>query len=180
MTLPDGLPVPEDDGSADHLTGTDVPAVELTAHDGRTIDVADRARDLLVLYVYPRTGVPGEPLIEGWDDIPGARGCTPQSCSFRDLSSELTATGASLLGLSAQTVAEQREFHDRVGLPYPLIADPDLALAAALRLPTFEAGGRRLYRRLTFVARHGTIERIFHPVFPPDRNATDVLEWLRR
>jgi peroxiredoxin len=179
-TLPAGLPVPEDDGAADHLTGMPVPAVELATHDGGTVDLAAAGRGLLVVYLYPRTGVPGEPLIEGWDDIPGARGCTPQACSFRDLHDQLDATGASLLGVSTQTVEQQREFHDRVNLRYPLAGDPELRLGAALRLPTFEAAGLTLYKRLTFIARGGSIEKVFYPVFPPDRNATDVLAWLNR
>jgi peroxiredoxin len=180
QSLPDGLPVPHDDGAADHLPGTSVPSLTLPAHDGTDVDLSAAARDLLVLFAYPRTGVPGEPLIEGWDDIPGARGCTPQNCAFRDLHAEIAALGALVLGLSAQTREEQREFAERTGLQYRLLSDPSLELAAALSLPTFEAGGLTLHKRLTFVARGGVVEKVFYPVFPPDRNAPEVLEWLRR
>jgi peroxiredoxin len=132
----------------------------------------------LVAYVYPRTGVPGEPSPPGWDAIPGARGCTPQSCAFRDHVADLAARGAHVVGISAQPPAVQGEFAEREHIPYPLLADPELRLAEAMGLPTFEAGGMRLYKRLTVVARRGTIEKVFYPVFPPDRNAADVLAWL--
>jgi peroxiredoxin len=180
LSLPDGLPVPEDDGAADHLVDTPVPALSMAAHDGTYVDLAQASRGLLVLFAYPRTGVPGEPLIEGWDDIPGARGCTPQNCAFRDLHAELAAAGARVLGLSAQTREEQAEFAERTGLQYRLLSDPGLDLAKALSLPTFEAGGLTLYKRLTFVAREGVVEKVFYPVFPPDRNAPEVLAWLTR
>ncbi len=176
--LPAGLPVPQDDGAAAHLDGAVVPSVTLHATLGGEIDLASAAMTLLVAYVYPRTGVPGQPLIDGWDAIPGARGCTPQSCAFRDHAAELSARGAAIVGISAQTADEQAEFAARERIPYPLLADPELELAGAMGLPTFEAGGLTLYRRLTFVARYCQIEKVFYPVFPPDRNAADVLAWL--
>jgi peroxiredoxin len=177
--LPPDLPVPMDDGAADHLEGMAVPAVALPATSGGQVDLSEAAAEgTLVLYLYPRTGRPGKPLPEGWDDIPGARGCTPQSCAFRDHFSELGSLGADVLGLSAQPLADQIEFAERVGLPYPILSDLELALADALRLPTFEVAGMRLYRRLTLVAREGRISKIFYPVFPPDRNAADVVAWL--
>ena len=120
----------------------------------------------------------GEPLPENWDEIPGARGCTPQSCAFRDHHAEIAALGAHVVGLSAQTTPVQLEAVERLGLPYPLASDPLLTVADALGLPTFEAGGERLYERLTFIARAGVIEKVFHPVVPPDRNAQEVVEWL--
>jgi peroxiredoxin len=178
-TLPADLPVPEDDGAADHLPGTRIPHLELPTTDRRALDLGEAAQRLLVLYVYPRSGRPGEPLPTGWDDIPGARGCTPQACAFRDLHAEIAAAGAHVLGLSAQPVAEQLEFAQRVGLPYALASDPLLTVAAALTLPTFEVDGMTLYRRITLVADGGRIEKAFYPVFPPDRNAREVLEWLR-
>src|SRR6187200_1061976 len=135
--LPPDLPVPADDGAADHLDGARVPRLSLPASSGGAIDLAAAAHDTLVLYCYPRTGRPGEPLPPGWDQIPGARGCTPQSCAFRDHFAELDALGASVLGLSAQSLADQIEFAQRVDLPYPVLSDPGLALAEALRLPTF-------------------------------------------
>jgi peroxiredoxin len=178
--LPAHLPVPVDDGAADHLEGMRMPPLELPTTDGLGVDLADAAAERLVLYVYPRTGVPGEEPIVGWDEIPGARGCTPQACAFRDHFDQLAALDARLLGLSVQTTAEQLEFAGRVGLPYPLASDPMLAVAAALSLPTFEVAGRPLYKRITLIAEHGKIVKVFYPVFPPDRNATEVIEWLRR
>jgi peroxiredoxin len=180
--LPPDLPVPEDDGAADHLPGLEIPpALTLPSTRGGEVDLAAAASgsDLVVAYVYPRTGVPGEPSPAGWDDIPGARGCTPQSCAFRDSLAEFGAVDASVLGISAQPPAEQAEFAEREHIPFPLLADPGLRLADALRLPTFEVEGMTLYRRLTLVARQGRIVKAFYPVFPPDRNAAEVLGWLR-
>jgi peroxiredoxin len=133
----------------------------------------------LVAYLYPRTGTPGDPLIEGWDDIPGARGCTPQSCAYRDTLAEFQSLAARVVGISAQTAAEQAEFSAREHIPFPLLADPGLELAAALGLPTFTAGGLTLYRRLTMVIEGGAVSKAFYPVFPPDRDAAEVLTWLR-
>jgi peroxiredoxin len=183
--LPAGLPVPEDDGAADHLAGLAIPEVRLlstsaqpaSASDTST-NLAELAKMLLVAYIYPRTGVPGQPLPAGWDDIPGARGCTPQSCAYRDAVAEFSAFGAAVVGISAQTPDEQREFADREHIPFPLLSDPDLRLAESLRLPTFEVEGMTLYRRLTLVAEGGRIVKAFYPVFPPDRNAAEVLAWL--
>jgi peroxiredoxin len=180
--LPDDLPVPEDDGAADHLVGAAVPDLALPATGGGAVDLAELAEGLLVAYVYPRTGVPGEPLPDGWDDIPGARGCTPQSCSYRDSLAAFERHGARLVGISAQSDAEQAEFAGREHITYPLLADPGLRLADALGLPTFEvaigAVDITLYRRLTFVAEAGTIVKVLYPVFPPDRDAAAVLAWL--
>jgi peroxiredoxin len=175
-TLPDDLPAPEDDGAADHLPGTEMPDLNLPSTAGT--DVSVRQPGTLVLYIYPRTGKPGEPLPPGWDDIPGARGCTPESCAFRDSSAEFEKLGARVHGLSAQSLEDQHEFASRVGLPYALLSDPELELAAALRLPTFEVAGMTLYKRLTLIARDGRIEHVFYPEFPPDSHATDVLAWV--
>ncbi|MBS1870085.1 MAG: peroxiredoxin [Actinobacteria bacterium] len=179
--LPPDLPVPVDDGAAAHLPGLRLPALALAATSGGTVDLAAAAAaaGTLVLYVYPRTGTPGEPSPDGWDAIPGARGCTPQSCAFRDHHAELRAAGAEVLGLSAQPAAEQAEFAARERLPFALVSDPDLRLAAALRLPTFAAGGMRLYKRITLIFVDGAVAKAFYPVFPPDRNAADVVAWLR-
>lgn len=176
--LPKDLPVPLDDGAADHLLGMTVPSVRLVSTLGFEVDLVDAARTGTVVYAYPRTGKPGEPLPEGWDAIPGARGCTPQSCAFRDHVAELTALGVELIGLSAQSHEDQLEFATREHIPYPLLSDPLLEVAAKLRLPTFTVAGMRLYRRLTFVARQGRVVKVFYPVSPPDRNAADVLAWL--
>jgi peroxiredoxin len=176
--LPPDLPVPIDDGAADHLQGADLPSLSLPSTSGGEVDLAEAASGTLVLYCYPRTGRPGEPLPPGWDEIPGARGCTPQSCAFRDHFAELQALGGAILGLSAQLLEDQVEFADRVHLPYPVLSDPALRLADALRLPTFAVAGMRLYRRLTLVASERRIVKVFYPVFPPDRNASEVLSWL--
>ncbi len=178
--LPDDLPIPEDDGAADHLPGLALPGWGLpSTQGGARLSLADLGERLLVAYVYPRTGVPGEPLPAGWDDIPGARGCTPQSCAYRDALAEFTELGATVVGVSAQSPAEQLEFAEREHIPFALLSDAGLRLASALRLPTFEAAGMTLYRRLTLVADDGLIARAFYPVFPPDRDATEVLAWLR-
>jgi peroxiredoxin len=176
--LPPDLPVPIDDGAAGHLQGADLPSLSLPSTSGGEVDLAEAASGTLVLYCYPRTGRPGEPLPPAWDEIPGARGCTPQSCAFRDHFGELQALGGAILGLSAQLLEDQVEFADRVHLPYPVLSDPALRLADALRLPTFEVAGMRLYRRLTLVASERRIVKVFYPVFPPDRNASEVLSWL--
>jgi peroxiredoxin len=176
--LPEGLPVPADDGAADHLPGLELPDLTLPSSSG-PVGLADLARKRLVLYVYPRTGKPGEPMLPGWDDIPGARGCTPQSCGFRDHAAELGAFGARVAGLSAQSRADQVEFAERNRMPFPVVSDERLELARVLGLPTFEVEGLTLYKRLALVAEDGRIVKVFYPVFPPDRNASDVLEWLR-
>ena len=177
--LPEGLPVPEDDGAADHLPGADVPSVVLESSQG-PVDVAELCAERGVVYVYPRTGKPGVPSLPGWDEVPGARGCTPQSCAFRDHAAELAELGARVAGVSAQMLADQLEFAERNHMPYPVIADPELRLRDALGLPTFEIAGHTLYKRLAFVAERRRIVKVFYPVFPPDRNAVDVVDWLRR
>jgi peroxiredoxin len=177
--LPADLPVPVDDGAADHLFGAEVPSLSFPATTGGTMDLRELAAGTLVLYVYPRTGRPGVADPAGWDEIPGARGCTPQACDFRDQHAEFGALGARVAGLSAQTPEDQREAAERLHLPFPLLADPEVRLAAALDLPTFTFEDTRLYKRLTLVARAGTVAKVFYPVFPPDRNAEDVLAWLR-
>jgi peroxiredoxin len=178
--LPPDLPVPEDDGAADHLPGTELPSVSLPIAGGGQFHLrGSAAAGTLVAFVYPRTGTPGKPLPPGWDDIPGARGCTPQSCAFRDHHDRLTSLGATVVGISAMDPAEQRDFAERNEIPYPLLNDGPLLLRDELGLPTFDVHGTPLYKRLTFVARTGRIEKVFYPVFPPDRNAADVEAWLR-
>ena len=172
--LPEGLPVPVDDGAADHLTGSALPDLILPSSRG-----AVNLRDFEVLYVYPRSGRPGRDLLPGWDDIPGARGCTPQSCAFRDHSAELRALGARVAGLSAQTLDDQVEFAQRNQMPFPVISDEWLELARDPGLPTFEVEGLTLYKRLALIAEQGRIVKVFYPVFPPDRNAQDVVDWLK-
>ena len=178
-TLPDDLPAPADDGAADHLPGAAVPDIELTATDGGSVSLA-ALPGRTVVYAYPRTGRPGEPsLVDDWDVIPGARGCTPETCGFRDHHAELSAAGAAVFGLSTQDSDYQRELTERLALPFAILSDAGLALTEALRLPTFEAAGHTLLRRLTLIVRDARIEHVFYPVFPPDGHALDVLGWLR-
>lgn len=180
--LPADLPVPEDDGAADHLPGLAVPAIALPSTAGGTVslDSLGHDRPRTVLYVYPMTGKPGVDLPAGWNAIPGARGCTPESCAFRDHYAELADAGADVYGLSTQTTEDQAEAAERLHLPFPLLSDEGVELAQPpLRLPTFEAGGRLRYRRLTLVISRGRIEHVFYPVFPPDTHAADVLAWLQ-
>jgi len=178
--LPADLPVPADDGAADHLPGAEVPRVTLVATGGGSVDLAERSRaGTVVVFAYPRTGRPGVDPPPGWDEIPGARGCTPEACSFRDLVGEFAAAGAELYGLSTQDPEYQAEAASRLGLTYPLLSDEHLALASALRLPTFEVEGTTLLRRLTMVLHEGRVDRVLYPVFPPDRAAADALAALR-
>jgi peroxiredoxin len=178
--LPADLPAPEDDGAADHLAGLALPELQLPSTLDGPVDLAAAGQERLVAYVYPRTGTPGQPSPAGWDDIPGARGCTPQSCAYRDRLAEFSALGATVVGISAQSTVEQREFAEQEHIPFPLLSDKTLQLAATLRLPTFEVEGMTLYKRLTFIAEGGKVAKVFYPVFPPDRDATEVLDWLHR
>ena len=180
MVLPDDLPVPQDDGAADHLTGLALPSVPLPATDGSEVDLS-RLEGRTIVYAYPRPGVPGEdPLTPDWDAIPGARGCTPETCAFRDHHAELLAAGASaVFGLSTQDTNYQRELAERLHLPFTILSDEALTLTKALQLPTFEAAGLTLLKRLTMVVNDGTIEHVFYPVFPPDRQAEEVLTHLQ-
>jgi peroxiredoxin len=176
--LPEGLPVPVDDGACDHLPGMRLPPVGLRSTAGRTVRLDDEGAGRTVVYCYPRTGRPGVPLPAGWDEIPGARGCTPESCAFRDHERDFRRLGARVFGLSAQSTAEQQEAAARLGLPHELLSDAGLEFATALRLPTFEAGGMTLIRRLTLVVDGGRVTHVFYPVFPPDAHAGEVLRWL--
>ncbi|GJD84394.1 peroxiredoxin [Methylobacterium haplocladii] len=178
-TLPPDLPAPVDDGAADHLRGKRLPDVALTATDGRTVSLA-RLPGRTVVFAYPRTGEPGQPnLVADWDAIPGARGCTPQACDFRDRHAELIKRGvAQVHGLSTQSSDYQREAAERLHLPYTLLSDRHRTLALGARLPTFEAGGTVLLKRLTLVIDDGVVTKVFYPVFPPDRSAEQVIAWL--
>jgi peroxiredoxin len=179
--LPEGLPEPEDDGAASHLVRRPMPALALpSTSEGRVrVDLVPEGADRLVLYAYPRTGRPGEPpLTPDWDLIPGARGCTPESCGFRDHAAELWDAGAAVAGVSTQSTDDQLEVVERLGLPFPLLSDDDLQLTHALGLPTHAVAGHTLIKRLTLVVRDGRIEHVFYPVFPPDTHASNVLVWL--
>lgn len=183
FTVPAGLPVPVDDGAADHLRGAIVPPLALIATSGPSIDLQALARGSAVLFFYPRTGEGGRPAGAEWNLIPGARGCTPQSCGFRDLHAEFRLLGVSVAGVSTQTVEYQREFVERNHLPFDLLSDAELRLTRALRLPTFEfpvasGGPTTLIKRMAWYLAGGRIEHVWYPVFPPDRNAETVLAWL--
>ncbi|MFF7971265.1 MerR family transcriptional regulator [Streptomyces sp. NPDC007905] len=180
LTLPADLPAPEADGAADHLPGTKAPGIALFDTAGRAVRLDALGPRRTVIYVYPLTGRPGTDLPEGWSSIPGARGCTAEACGFRDHFQELLEAGAGrVFGLSSQDTDYQSEVVERLGLPFDMLSDPVLGLADALGLPTFEAGGMRLFKRLTLIVRDGVIEHVFHPVFPPNEHAGQVLDWLR-
>jgi len=178
--LPKDLPVPQDDGACDHLAGMTLPPIGLPSTRGRVVDLS-RLAGTAVVYIYPRTGRPDQELPTGWNAIPGARGCTPQSCAFRDRYEALHRAGAAhVFGLSAQDTAYQREAVERLHLPFELVSDAGLELAGALNLPTFEVDGMKLIKRMTLITSDGAIVKVFYPVFPPDQNARDVLAWLKR
>jgi peroxiredoxin/putative methionine-R-sulfoxide reductase with GAF domain len=179
LELPEDLPAPVDDGACAHLRGAALPDLTLQSSHG-PINLAEFASDRAVLYIYPRTGKPGRRTPPAWDAIPGARGCTPESCTFRDHAAELAALGFGVAGLSSQTLDDQIEFAERNDMPYPVIADPERKLGAALELPKFAFDGATLYKRVTLIAEHGVVTKVFYPVFPPDHAAEEVLTWLRR
>jgi len=177
-TIPEDLPIPEDDGAADHLLDAVVPPIALTATTGETIRL-DGLDGRTVLFCYPRTGRPDEELPPGWDAIPGARGCTPEACGFRDAHQQFADLGVRVLALSTQGPGYQREMADRLHLPFPVLSDERLELTDELGLPTFETSGWTLLKRMTLVIDDGRIAHVFYPVFPPDRHAGQVLDWLR-
>jgi peroxiredoxin len=177
LELPKDLPIPIDDGVCDHLTGIQLPPVALMSISGRVVDVASLS-GRVVIYCYPRTGRPGIDPPQGWDEIPGARGCTPQACAFRDHHQELQTLGTQVFGLSTQDTEYQREAVERLHLPFELLSDERLEFAHALRLPTFEIDRMTLIKRLTLILDDGQIEKVFYPVFPPDENANEVIRWL--
>ena len=177
-TLPESLPVPTDDGACDHLDGMVLPTLELRATSGRIVDLS-KIKGRTVVYIYPRTGRPDEDSPAGWSEIPGASGCTPQSCSFRDHKSELDRLETNVFGLSTQDSTYQLEAVERLNLSFELLSDQNLTLAKALNLPTFSADGLALLKRVTLILKDGKIEKAFYPVFPPDKNVEDVISWLR-
>lgn len=178
LDLPSNLPVPTDDGGCAHLTGLGLPPIELLASDGNSVDLSSLP-GRTVVYCYPKTGKPGHAPPKEWDDIPGARGCNTQACSFRDHHQELVRAGANpVFGLSSQDSAYQREAMERLYLPFALLSDASLAFASALKLPTFEFEGETLIKRLTLVIDNGRISKVFYPVFPPNKSAEETLQWL--
>ncbi|MCI0541340.1 MAG: peroxiredoxin [Verrucomicrobiales bacterium] len=176
--LPANLPIPGDDGACNHLRGQRLPDLPLMSTSGNQVNLRQRP-GLAVLYAYPLTGRPGVPLPPGWDEIPGARGCTPESCSFRDLHGEIRQLGAEVFGLGTQSTDYQREVHQRLHLPFDLLSDEALAFTDALSLPTFTVASRRLLRRVTLIASSGVIERVFYPIFPPDKHPNHVVSCLK-
>lgn len=176
--LPPDLPRPVDDGAARHLPGMAMPAVSLAATNGKTIDLSKLTAPRTVLYCYPMTGVPGKALPEGWDAIPGARGCTPQTLAFRGHAQDLAELKAEVFGCSTQSTAYQSEMANRLGLPFAILSDAEYKLSDALQLPTFEVEGVRLLKRLTLIIRNGKIEHVFYPVFPSSENAAEVIRWI--
>jgi peroxiredoxin len=177
--LPDDLPVPHDDGAADHLPGHEIPPVALPSTAGGDVRLDRLGPGRTVIYAYPMTGTPGVDPPDGWDEIPGARGCTPESCGFRDHHAELAQAGAGVYGVSTQTTEQQREAAERLRLPFELLSDAEHRLSDALRLPTMEVQRVTMLCRLTLVVRDGRVEHVFYPVFPPDAHAAEVLAWLR-
>jgi|SRR5579884_1499142 len=177
LNLPPDLPVPMDDGACAHLQGMRMPSIALPSTTGRAVCV-NELPGTTVIFAYPRTGEPDRAVPSGWDEIPGARGCTPETCGFRDHFPELTALGVQVFGLSTQDTAYQMEMTRRLRVPFPVLSDAGFALTDALKLPTFEFDGVRLLKRLTLVVRAGVIDHVFYPVFPPDRHAEEVVAWL--
>jgi len=177
--LPPNLPVPKDDGAARHLTGMALPDISLRSTKDRLVNLSTLTASRVVIYAYPRTGAPGAPVPAGWDEIPGARGCTPETCGFRDHHKDLARLHADVYGLSTQDTAYQQEMVKRLEVPFEVLSDEHLELTRALRLPTFTFDGVTLLKRLTLIAHHGRIEHVFYPVFPPDTHAQEVIDWLR-
>lgn len=178
LVLPDDLPIPEDDGACAHLEGMNMPAIALAGTSGAKINLGLEV-GISVVYFYPMTGRPDAPPMVGWNEIPGARGCTPQSCSFRDHHSDLLNLGAKVYGVSSQSSEDQKEAVQRLHLPFELLSDSSFELAAALRLPTFKYNSLRLIKRLSLVIKNGLIRKVFYPVFPPNENAANVIAWLQ-
>jgi peroxiredoxin len=176
--LPKDLPVPQDDGAANHLLGQRLPDVVLAATDGSVVDFGAIV-NTVVIYCYPMTGQPNVPLPEGWDQIPGARGCTPQSCSFRDHYQEIRALGADVIGLSVQNTAYQKEMAERLHLPFPVVSDIDYKFQKALKLPIFQVAGMTLLKRITLIVKNGIIESVHYPIFPSDSDPDWVIERLK-
>jgi peroxiredoxin len=177
--LPANLPIPKDDGSCNHLVGVDLPMLKLLSTNGQLVDFQD-IKNRLVIYCYPMTGRPDTQLPDGWDEIPGARGCTPQACSFRDHYKELALLNTMVYGLSTQPSDYQKEAKERLHLPFELLSDVDFLFAKALNLPLFDVGDKKLNKRVTLIFDNGKLVKYFYPIFPPDKNIDDVLDWLRQ
>ena len=180
LDLPPNLPRPKDDGGARHLKGMAIPDLALPSTSGRQVNLSKVAAPRIVVYAYPMTGRPDRQLPQGWDDIPGARGCTPETCGFRDHHKDLSKLQAEVFGVSTQSIEYQQEMVKRLEVPFEVLSDEHFALIKALRLPTFTVDGMTLNRRLTLIVRNGHIEQVFYPVFPPDKHADEVIAWLKK
>jgi peroxiredoxin len=178
--LPPNLPRPKDDGGARHLKGMTLPDLELQSTANRSVNLSKVQAPRVVIYAYPMTGQPGKVLPEGWDDIPGARGCTPETCGFRDHHTDLGKLHAEVFGISTQTTEYQQEMVKRLEVPFEVLSDERLAFTGAMRLPTFTVEGMTLLKRLTLIVRNNHIEHVFYPVFPPDKHAEEVIGWLKK
>ena len=179
FTLPDNLPVPENDGACDHLLGLEIPSIKLQSTQNRWIDVRQQSQKATVFFFYPRTGEAGRIMPEDWDMIPGARGCTPQSCAFKEMYEEFLAEGFDVFGVSSQSNMYQQEFSERMTIPFGLLSDESFVLTKVLGLPTFEYQAQRLIKRLAFITAEGKIIKFFYPVFPPNENAANVFRWIQ-
>lgn len=179
LSLPKDLPIPQDDGACGHLQNSAVPAVSLRSTNGRMVNLAKESQSPTVIFFYPRTGEPSKPAPPDWDLIPGARGCTPQSCGFRDVYSDFQKNGFKVFGASSQTSEYQKEFVARNHIPFEILSDVDFELTNALNLPTFTYNGMKLIKRLALILNQGRIEKVFYPVFPPNKNAETVLNWIK-
>ena len=178
--LPANLPRPKDDGAARHLVGMSLPDLALPSTSNRLVNLSKITAPRVVIYAYPMTGRPDRPLPEGWDDIPGARGCTPETCGFRDHHKDLAKLQADVYGVSTQDTAYQQEMVRRLEVPFEVLSDEHFALIKALKLPIFQVEGMTLMKRLTIIARQGRIDKVFYPVFPPDKHAEEVIAWLKK
>jgi peroxiredoxin len=178
--LPANLPRPKDDGGARHLKGRPLPDIGLPSTANRIVNLSKNAAPRTVIYIYPMTGRPDRRLPAGWDEIPGARGCTPETCGFRDHHQDLARLHADVFGLSTQDTPYQQEMVQRLQVPFEVLSDEHLQFTRALGLPTFTVEGMTLLKRLTIIARAGRIEQVFYPVFPPDTHAQAVIDWLKR
>ncbi len=182
LKLPDNLPVPEDDGACSHLVGMEIPDLSLSSSSGRSVNLREISQRKTVLFIYPRAGSPLEVKCnyELWDLIPGARGCTPQSCAFRDSYHEFLALGVEVFALSVQKTFVHKEFIERNHIPFQILSDSNYELVEKMNLPTFEFDGVKLIKRMTLILEKGKIIKVFYPVFPPDKNASEVLRWLKQ
>lgn len=180
LNLPKDLPIPKDDGACAHLERMPVPQIKINSTGNRSVDLSIESKTPTVIFFYPRTGEPGNPAPADWDLVPGARGCTPQSCGFRDIYSEFKTLGFNVFGASSQTTDYQKEFVSRNHIPFEILSDVDFQLTEALKLPTFTYGKMKLIKRLALVLDKGHIEKVFYPVFPPDKNAETVLQWIEK